>query len=132
MSGSRSRIVAAGAAFAIVAGAFGAAAAFGGGSDDDERATGPAADRAARAALERFPGARVAAVERDADGGPPWEVELRRPDGTTVDAELDEGYRIVAVDQDRGPDDDESADDDDRADEDERADDADDTGFDDP
>ena len=57
------------------------------------------------AGLARFPGARVLAVEQGADGGPPWEVELRRPNGTTVDVELDAGYRIVATDEDDGPDD---------------------------
>jgi hypothetical protein len=115
MSAKRRRIAAVGVAVAIGAVALGAAGASGRNDDDDVRATGPAADRAARTALARFPGARVAAVERDSDGGPPWEVELTRANGTTVDVELDSGYRIVAVDEDRGPDDTEIADDDDGA-----------------
>ena len=84
---------------ALAAGAIGAAAALGG-SDDDagERVTGPAADRAELAALARFPGARVTAVERDGDGAARWEAEVTRADGSTVDVELDRDYRIVAID----------------------------------
>jgi|SRR5919199_2860213 uncharacterized membrane protein YkoI len=103
MNIKRRNLAGAGVAVAIGAGALGATVAFGG--NDDERAVGPAADRAAGIALARFPGARVLAVEHDADGGPPWEVELRRPDGTAVDVELDAGYRIVDTDEDDGPDD---------------------------
>ena len=104
MSAKRRTIAAVGVAVAIGAVALGAAGASGRNDDEDVLATGPAADRAARVALARFPDARVAAVERDSDGGPPWEVEVTRPNGTTVD-----------VDEDRGPDDTESADDDDGA-----------------
>jgi hypothetical protein len=104
MNVRRRTIAAAGVAVAMGAGALGAAVAFGG-SDDDQRAAGPAADRAARVALARFPDARVLAVEQDADDGPSWEVELRRPNGMAVDVELDAGYRIVATDEDDGPDD---------------------------
>ena len=115
MSAKRRTIAAVGVAVAIGAVALGAAGASGRNDDEDVLATGPAADRAARVALARFPDARVAAVERDSDGGPPWEVEVTRPNGTTVDVDLDSSYRIVAVDEDRGPDDTESADDDDGA-----------------
>src|SRR5215218_2422969 len=111
MSAKRRTIAAVGVAVAIGAVALGAAGASG--RNDDERATGPAADRAARAAVARFPDARVAAVERDSDGGPPWEVEVTRPNGTTVDVELDAGYRIVGIEEERGPDDGDGADDDD-------------------
>jgi hypothetical protein len=104
MNIKRRKLAGAGAAVAIGAGALGATVAFGG-SGDDERVSGPAADRAADVALARFPGARVLAVEQDADGGPPWEVELQRANGTPVDVELDAEYRIVATDEDDGPDD---------------------------
>jgi uncharacterized membrane protein YkoI len=104
MNVKRRTIAAAGVAVALGASALGTAVALGG-NDDDEQATGPGADRAASVALDRFPGARVLAVEQDADSGPPWEVELRRPDGTTVDVELDARYRIVDTDEDDGPDD---------------------------
>ena len=76
-------------------------AAFGGGEaadDADERATGPDADRAAAAALARFPGGRVTAVERDDDDGGGWEVEMTRGDGATVDVDVDRSFGIVAVD----------------------------------
>jgi uncharacterized membrane protein YkoI len=109
---TRRTTVAAATAVVLGAGAIGTAAAVGG-SDDDagEQATGPAADRAARAALRRFPGARVTSVERDADGNARWEAEVTRPDGTTVDVALDRDYRIVALDEDRDRADDERDDD---------------------
>ena len=97
---------------ALGAGAIGAAAALGGGDDDaGEPVTGPAADRAERAALARFPGARVTAVERDGDGAARWEAEVTRADGSTVDVELDRDYRIVAIDDESDRADDETDDD---------------------
>jgi uncharacterized membrane protein YkoI len=72
------------------------------GEDRDEQATGPGADRARRAALARYPGATVTAVERDADDGALWEVEVTRKDGTTVEIDLDRAYKVVATDTDRG------------------------------
>jgi uncharacterized membrane protein YkoI len=125
---TRKTIAAAGLALVLGAGAIGAAAALGGGDGDaGEQVTGPAADRAARAALHRFRGARVTSVERDGDGAAPWEAEVTRPDGSTVDVALDRDYRIVALDEegdrdDAGRDDDERGDDE-RADDDERGDD---------
>ncbi|HEX2103685.1 MAG TPA: PepSY domain-containing protein [Solirubrobacteraceae bacterium] len=113
---ARHKIAAAG--IALVIGGAGTGAAAVGGADDDagDRVTGPAADRATRAALERFPGARVTSVERDADGAQGWEAEVTRPDGTTVDVSLDGDYRIVAIDEE-GARDDAAGDDDGDADE---------------
>jgi uncharacterized membrane protein YkoI len=71
------------------------------GDDRDERATGPGADRARSAALARYPGATVTAVERDADDGAVWEVEVTRKDGTKVEIDLDRTYKVVATDTDR-------------------------------
>jgi uncharacterized membrane protein YkoI len=134
--------IAVGVAVLLGAGAIGAAAAAGGAGDDaDEHATGPAADRAARAAEQRFPGARVTAVEQKAEGTVRWEAEVTRPNGTTLDVALDQDYRIVEAneesatddnqrddldqrdDDDRGGGDDERRDDDEPGDDDERADD---------
>jgi uncharacterized membrane protein YkoI len=116
---SRRTITAALVVLALGAGAIGAAAALGGGDDEGKQVTGPAADRAERAALARFPGARVTSVERDGDGNARWEAEVTRPDGSTVDVALDRDYRIVAVDDevdDERGDDDEGGDNDDRRD----------------
>jgi uncharacterized membrane protein YkoI len=130
---SRRTITAALVVLALGAGATGAAAALGGGDDEGEQVTGPAADRAERAALARFPGARVTSVERDGDGNARWEAEVTRPDGSTVDVALDRDYRIVAIDEESGRDDDSDDDADERGgdDADERGDDADERGDDD-
>src|SRR5215210_230291 len=115
---TRHKIGAAVVVLALGAGAVGAAAALGGGDDDaGERVTGPAADRAERAALARFPGARVTSVERDGDGAARWEAEVTRADGSTVDVALDRDYRIVAIDDESDRADDETDDDDDADDE---------------
>jgi uncharacterized membrane protein YkoI len=120
---TRHKIGAAVVVLALGAGAVGAAAALGGGDDDaDEQVTGPAADRAERAALARFPGARVTSVERDGDGAALWEAEVTRADGSAVDVALDRDYRIVAIDDESGRADDES---DDERDDDEQGDDGD-------
>ena len=81
-----------------VGGATGVAAA---GNDDGENTvTGPEADRATRAALEVTGGGTANAVERDSEAGATWEVEVTRPDGTTVDVRLDDGFGLVVVDED--------------------------------
>jgi uncharacterized membrane protein YkoI len=101
MAMNRRTIAAAGVAAVLAAGAIGAAAASGGSreSDDaDQPATGPAAEHAAAVALTRFPGGRVTAIERDADSGAAWEVEVTRPDGAQVDVDVDDGFRIVEID----------------------------------
>lgn len=72
-----------------------------GGDDGDARATGPAADQAAAAALERIPGGTVTGLERDSENGAAWEVEVRRPDGATVDVRLGADQRVIVVEGDR-------------------------------
>lgn len=70
-------------------------------SDDGEgTVTGPQADRAKAAALDATGGGTVNAVERDSEDGATWEVEVTRPDGSTVDVRLDENYRLVVIDGD--------------------------------
>jgi len=89
------------AAAIVVLGATGATTyAVAGGDDGDVQATGPGADRARAAALQRFPGATANAVERDGENGATWEVEITRTDGQTVDVRLDEAYRVVVVEGD--------------------------------
>ena len=39
-------------------------------------------------------------VERDSEDGATWEVEVRKPDGSSVDVRLDASYRLVKVEAD--------------------------------
>lgn len=89
---------------AVTALALGGAALAGatqGGSDEPEaQLAGPEADRAEQAALRATGGGTVEGVERDSEKGATYEVEVRKPDGTTVDVRLDGSYKVVAVDSD--------------------------------
>lgn len=89
--------VAAAAVLVAVAGGGVAVATVG---DDEGTVTGPQADRATAAALDETGGGQANAVERDSEDGATWEVEVTRPDGTTVDVRLDENYKVVGVDGD--------------------------------
>jgi uncharacterized membrane protein YkoI len=68
------------------------------GGDDDKQATGPAADRAKSAAIDIAGGGTAQSVEREDEGRAVWEVEVKRPDGKTVEVTLDGNYNSVAVD----------------------------------
>jgi hypothetical protein len=88
------------AAAVVAAGALGIGTAVAGGGDDEGSVTGPAADRAVAAALEITGGGRANAVERDSEDGAAWEVEVTKPDGSTVDVRLDDRYGLVVVEGD--------------------------------
>jgi hypothetical protein len=61
------------------------------------------------AALRAANGGTATAVEREAERGEAWEVEVRRADRTTVDVALDAGLQVVADDGDgRGEQDDDA------------------------
>lgn len=89
-----------GAAAVVVAAAAGTATAVATGDDGEGTVSGRAADRAAAAALEETGGGQVNAVERDSEDGAVWEVEVTRPDGSTVDVRLDENLAVVVVEGD--------------------------------
>jgi uncharacterized membrane protein YkoI len=91
-------IGAAAAALAVAAG--GVATAIGSGEESEGTRTGAAADKAKAAALAITGGGTPNAVERDSENGGTWEVEVRKPDGNTVDVRLDESYGKVAVEPD--------------------------------
>jgi hypothetical protein len=95
----RKVVIAAGAAVVLAAGGVGIANAVAG-SDGEGGATGPDAQRAEAAALRLIPGGTANAVERDSENGATWEVEVRRPDGSTVDVRLDERFNLVVVEPD--------------------------------
>jgi hypothetical protein len=73
-------------------------------SRDDTPATGAAAERARQAAQAAVPGATAREVEREAGDddapGSAYEVELVRPDGSTVEVDLDASFKVLATDRD--------------------------------
>jgi hypothetical protein len=88
-----------GAILAIAIAGAGVAAATGGGDDGDATVTGAAADRATAAALEVVHGT-ANSVERDSENGATWEVEVTKPNGSTVDVRLDQDFHPVVVEDD--------------------------------
>ena len=99
MQVKRKVAIAAGAAVVLAAGGVGIASAVAG-SDGEGGATGPDAQRAEAAALRLIPGGAANAVERDSENGATWEVEVRRPDGSTIDVRLDERFNLVVAEAD--------------------------------
>ena len=93
-------------AAALVGGAAGAGG-FEPGEEGSRDYTQQQAERASEAALAATDGGTVNEVERDDEDGATWEVEVTRPDGTTVDVRLDEDYAVVVIEDDseREPDD---------------------------
>lgn len=84
----------------VVVVATGATIALASGNDSEGGVTGPERARAVHAALEATGGGTVGAVERDAENGATWEVEITRSDGSTVDVRLDDQYQLVVIDGD--------------------------------
>jgi uncharacterized membrane protein YkoI len=99
----RSRVIAAavvlGAALAATAGGIAVA-----GNGDDGPAshqyTEQQADRARQAALDATGGGTVNSLESDSENGATYEVEVARPDGTTVDVRLDDQFKVVVIEGD--------------------------------
>ena len=85
---------------AVALGGVGVAQAVAGGDDGERQATGQGADQARAVALKLVPGGTANAVERDGEKGATWEVEVTRPDGSTVDVRLDADLNEVAIDED--------------------------------
>ena len=95
----RLTVVVASAALALLALGIGSAVAAHG-DDSGGKATTPAEKRAVAAALKATGGGTANAVERDGENGATWEVEVRKPDGSTVDVRLDAGYQKVVIEGD--------------------------------
>jgi hypothetical protein len=100
MHWSRKYVIVGGSILALAAGGTGAAIATGSGDEGDTGAQGPAANQAKAAALRLVPGGQANSVERDSENGATWEVEVRKPDGSTVDVRLDQNYQLVVVESD--------------------------------
>ena len=112
MRRKRTLAIALAAGVLAVAGGAGIAQAVSG--SDDEPVTGPAAERAADAALAAIGGGTVLEVERqDGDGAGVYEVEVRREDGSEVEIHLDAQFREVgtAADDDGAESEDDGSDD---------------------
>jgi uncharacterized membrane protein YkoI len=71
-----------------------------GGDDDGPALSSSEAARAGAAALRATGGGTVQASERDNEKGATFEVEVRKPDGSTVDVRLGAHYEQVAIDPD--------------------------------
>ena len=104
----RSKMIALGATTLALAGGGSAVAIAGGAGDGDgeendaaEQVHGSSADKATAAALDAIPGGEANAVERDSENGATWEVEVTKPDGSTVDVRLDESYQVVVIEGDQ-------------------------------
>jgi hypothetical protein len=91
----RTRLGIGGAAAVLVIGAgsfLGIAAATGG--DDDEQLRGASRDRAVAAALASTGGGQVLETEAG-DGGAAHTVEIRKPDGSVVEVQLNGDYEVT-------------------------------------
>lgn len=109
------RVVAIGAAVAVVAaGGVGIAYAVGGG-ESEEAVTGPRAEKAIAAAVEQVGGGEVLEAEYQETGSQGvYEVEIKRPDGSVVEVNVSGGFDTVGTaTDDEGAGEDEGAEDED-------------------
>ena|SRR5919197_45079 len=88
------------AAAALALGGTAIARATGAFDDGDAALKGPVADRAGATALRFTGGGRVNAVERDSENGATYEVEVTKPNGSTVDVRLDRNFGLVVIEGD--------------------------------
>jgi uncharacterized membrane protein YkoI len=75
----------------------------GAGSDQGDASDKPVAaanaERARQAALAETGGGKAGNVEADNEKGASYDVEVTKTDGTTVDVQLDDQFKVVAVDK---------------------------------
>ncbi|KQW43948.1 hypothetical protein ASC77_21375 [Nocardioides sp. Root1257] len=98
-------IIAAAGLAAVAATTAGGVAVATGGEDDGPAShnfTQEQADAATKAALEATGGGQANSVETDSENGATYEVEVTKPDGTTVDVRLDGSYHVVVIEGDGG------------------------------
>jgi hypothetical protein len=96
----RSVMVGAVSLAAVAAVAIGGVAVASGGDDGEGHVTSEQAAAATEAALSATNGGVANSVERDSENGATWEVEVTRPNGTTVDVRLDGSYDVVVIEGD--------------------------------
>jgi hypothetical protein len=81
-------------------------------TDNDTPLTGESRDRAMAAAVAHVGGGEVTDTELG-DGGAAYGVEVRKPDGSQVEVNLDQGYAVTSMEaDDDGPGDDDEPDED--------------------
>lgn len=96
----RMKIVSGIAAVTVLALGGAAIAGAGGVFDDETPLEGTELAKASAAALKATGGGTVNETERDSEQGATYEVEVTKPDGSTVDVRLDASYGVVAIDSD--------------------------------
>lgn len=89
-----------GAVVVLALGGAAIARATGVGDDEGQSLSGAVAQKASAAALRATGGGEVTGSERDNEKGATYEVEVRKPDGSTVDVRLDENFAVIAIDGD--------------------------------
>ena len=87
------------AVLVVAAGAVSAGFAIASARDDDKPLTGATLDRATAAALKHTDGGTVTETEAGDDGAV-YSVEVRRQDGTEVEVNLDEDFRVIGEEVD--------------------------------
>ena len=95
---SKRRKVIAGVMAVLVVGAIGTGVAVATGGDE-EALTGRAYDRATAVALDHVGEGTVTETETG-EGSAAYEVEIRRPDGTQVEVQLDRNFKVVGTEND--------------------------------
>ena len=63
--------------------------------------SGAAAERAGAAAIEEAGGGTVTELARDPEGARIYEVEVRKPDGSVADIDLDRSFKVLAAETDQ-------------------------------
>jgi len=99
IAGRRTPWIIAGAllALAVIGGGAGVVVATGG--DDDQPLTGSALEQATQAALAHTGGGTVVETEAG-DGGAAYGVEVRLDDGSVVEVNLDENFKVIRQESD--------------------------------
>ena len=97
----RAAVITSTAVAVVASGAFAAVSASGeAGEEGSTRLTSRESRAASAAALQATGGGRANSVERDSEDGAVFEVEVTKPDGTTVDVRLDASYEVVVIEGD--------------------------------
>ncbi|GAA4692070.1 PepSY domain-containing protein [Nocardioides conyzicola] len=99
----RKRVVIAAAGIAVVGAVSAGGVAVATSGDDgpaSHRYTQEQADAATKAALAATGGGTANSVESDNENGATYEVEVTKPDGSTVDVRLDDAYQVVVIEGD--------------------------------
>lgn len=94
----RNQVIAAIATIAVLGAIAGTGYAIANGGDE-EPLTGDTYDRAVAAALAVYPDGEVTETEIGDDGAA-YEVELRLPDGSQVEVQLDDGFKVLGSEPD--------------------------------